>query len=142
MLSSKKPEVGTKDTNRLSDDAFKRVAHAKANKVLLAHALATPLLLPSAHISQVLCFHYQLTDLGLLAPTVEEVKDGEDTLTFDVVEPTQASPDETHDDDCGDEHSSDNETHAIETIEIAEDNANMEGLTSLVDAIASDAAME
>ena len=47
-------------------------------------------------------FPLQLTNLGLLAPTAEEVKDVEDTLAFDAVEPTQASPHETHGDDGGD----------------------------------------
>jgi hypothetical protein len=33
-------------------------------------------------------FPLQLTNLGLLAPTAEEVKGDEDTLAFDAVEPT------------------------------------------------------
>ena len=87
-------------------------------------------------------FPLQLTNLGLLAPTVEEVKDDEDTLAFNAVEPMQASPHETHIDDCGDGRGSDSEAHDIDPGENAEDDANMDGLTSLVDAIASDAAVE
>ena len=87
-------------------------------------------------------FPLQFTNLGLLAPTVEEVKDDEDTLAFDAVEPTQASPHENHNDDGGDGRGSDSEAHGADPGENAEDDANMDGLTSLVDAIASDAAVE
>ena len=51
MLSWKKPKVGAEDPARPSNAATKRVAPAKADPCLLAHALATPLLLPNARRS-------------------------------------------------------------------------------------------
>ena len=51
MLSWKKPKVGAEDSAGPSDVATKRVAPAKADLGLLAHALATPLLLPNARRS-------------------------------------------------------------------------------------------
>ena len=51
MLSWKKPKVGAEDSAGPSDAATKRVALAKADPGLLAHALATPLLLPNARRS-------------------------------------------------------------------------------------------
>ena len=87
-------------------------------------------------------FPLQLTNLGLLAPTAEEVKDDEDTLAFDAVQPMEASTHETHGDDGRDGRGSDSEAHGADPDENAEDDANMDGLTSLVDAIASDAAVE
>lgn len=90
----------------------------------------------------VLKFLLQLTNQGLLAPTVEEVKDNDDSLAFDAVEPTQVSPHETHGDDGGDGRGSDTTTQGLEGGENNEDDANMEGLSSLVEAIATDARVE